>query len=197
VYDHNFKISGFTVDGDYINKDNFLDLPLVPFDEVEKVFPPTHYKMLVALGYMNTNSLRARKFEEALDKGYSLPSVIHPKAHTYPDLLAGNNTFIGANVTIHPGVTMGNNVIIRDNCFIGHNVVIEDHCFVGAGTIISGGAYIEEYCLLGVNSTIRDSIRIARAGIVGAGVTVLKDTSEKEVFIAKQGQKFPFSSDNF
>ena len=170
-------------------------MPLIPFDEVEKKFSPAKYKIVIALGFLNSNKLRAKKYEEAIKKGYSLATVINPKAHTFPDLKIGNNCIIGANVVIHPGVTIGNDIIIRDNCFIGHNVVIQDHCFIGAGAVISGGSFVEAYCLLGVNSTIRDSVKIAKSCVIGAGVTILKNTNEKEVFISNPGQKFPFSSD--
>ena len=195
-HDNNLTISGFTVDRAFIRSDTYLGLPLIPFDEVEKKFSPAKYKMVIALGFLNTNKLRAKKYEEVIQKGYLLPTIINPKALTYPDLIIGNNCIIGANVVIHPGVSIGNNVIIRDNSFIGHNVTIEDHCFVGAGAVISGGSYVEEYCLLGVNSTIRDSIKVAKSCIIGAGVTVLKNTNEREVFISNSGQKYPFSSDD-
>lgn len=196
-YDNNLKIVGFTADKEFCKDDEFLNLPLIPFHEVERIFPPEQYKMIVAVGYFNTNKLRAQKYNEALSKGYNLPTVINPQAHTYPDLKIGINCSIGANVTIHPGVTIGNNVTIRDNSFIGHHVVIEDHSFIGAGTVISGGAIIEKFCVLGSNSTIRDSLRISKSCIIGAGVTILQNTNEKEVFVSSSAKKFPFSSDDF
>ena len=195
--DNKLDIYGFTVDNEFLKEDNFLDLPVVDFNDVESIFPPDQYKMIVALGYAKTNRLRAEKYDQAIQKGYELLTVINSTAHTYPDLSIGLNCNIGANVVIHPGVRIGDNVTIRENSFIGHNVEIRNHCFVGAGVVVSGGSVIDEYCLLGVNSTIRDSVRVAKSCVIGAGVTVLRNTNPKEVYIENEAKKFPFSSDDF
>ena len=196
THDNKLNIVGFTVDKEYIKKNNYLGLPLISFDEIEQEYPPTDHKMILAIGYFKTNRLRAQKYEEVIKKGYQMPTIINPKAHTYPDLIVGNNCSIGANVLIHPGVKIGNNVIIRDNCFIGHHVSIHDHCFIGAGSVISGKSVIDSFCILGVNSTIRDAVKIATSCIIGAGVTILQNTEEKEVFISDSAKKYPFSSDD-
>ena len=51
------------------------------------------------------------------------------------------------------------------------------------------------YCFLGVNSTIRDGIKIGRECIIGAGSVVLHDTKEKEVYSPKNTKTLPISSD--
>lgn len=196
-HDNGLEISAFTVDRSYIKENQFLGIPLVPFDEVIKKYPPSEYSMLIALGFLKTNQLRAQKYNEIVEIGYNLRTLVNKKAITYPELKIGNNCFIAAGVVIHPGAEIGNNVVIRESCFIGHHSVIEDHCFIGAGSVVAGGTTIGAYSILGINSSIRDGVTIAKSCIIGAGVTVLQDTNEKEVFISNTAQKFPFSSDNF
>ena len=197
TFDHDsaFDLKAFTVDRAYLSSKRHLGYPLVPFESVETSYPPDQYKLLIAIGFAKTNTIRANKYLEAIGKGYTLLTVISKKATTYPGLSIGKNCIVGANVVIHPGAKIGNNVVIRDNTFIGHDVIIEDHCFVGAGSVVAGRAHIREYAILGINSNVRESVDIGRYCIIGAGVTMLKNSHEKEVYMAPSPIKYPFPSD--
>ncbi len=152
--------------------------------------------MFIAVGFYKTNRLRAERYLEAKKRGYTLPAIINSKACTYPGLVIGDNSNIGPFTFIQPGVKIGNNVLIRGNVFIGHDAVVGDHCFLAAGSAVGGGSYVSEYCFLGMNSTIRESVHLAKSCVIGAGVTMLKNTKEKEVFISNKVIKYPFSSDD-
>ena len=43
---------------------------LVP-EDIEKAFPPSEYKMFIALSYSNMNRIREEKYFEAKAKGYT------------------------------------------------------------------------------------------------------------------------------
>ncbi len=49
THDSPYEVVGFTVDQNYIKEDNFHGLPVVPFEDIETLFPPNAYKMLVAI----------------------------------------------------------------------------------------------------------------------------------------------------
>ncbi len=193
--DSPYNVAAFTVDRDIINESTLHGLPIVPFDEVEHHFSPDKFKMIIAVGYNNMNKLRAERYDQAKAKGYCFISHIHSKAVISSNVPIGDNCMIGANTVIRPGVKIGNDVIIRENCILSHNDIIADHCFIGGGVAISGNVTIEKYCFLGTNSTFRDNITIAKECLIGAGVTMLNDTSEKEVYMNKPAQKLPVSSD--
>ncbi len=59
THDSPHRVAGFTVDGDYCTGERFHDLPMVPFEELERHFPPDRFVMLVSLGGRNINGLRA------------------------------------------------------------------------------------------------------------------------------------------
>lgn len=189
-----YEIVGFTVDEHCIEEESMLGLPLVPFGEVERHFAPGENKMMVCIAAGNANRLRAEKFAQAREKGYHLISYVHPSAVIIGETRIGENCFIGAGAVIHPSVVIGDDVVVRDNCFIGHHTEIGDHCFLSPGASLSGRCRIGAYVTLGTNSTVKDGITIARYTIAGAGVTVLQDTEEGDVYMSKQGQKLPFSS---
>jgi sugar O-acyltransferase (sialic acid O-acetyltransferase NeuD family) len=195
THDSSHTVWGFTVDREVIAKHECFGLPIVAFDEVGDCFPPAEHRMLVAIGYAQTNRLRAERCHQAREKGYSFVTYVSSRTVTAPDLVVGENCFIGANAVIQPSVRIGKNVTIRDQAFIGHDTVIEDHCFLAAGVTVAGKVTIEAYSLLGVNATVRDGIRLGQACVIGAGVTMLQDAQAKEVYMSRNAQKLPLSSD--
>ena len=38
--DSDYRVVGFTVDDEFVKKDFFLDLPVIPFSEIVNNFPP-------------------------------------------------------------------------------------------------------------------------------------------------------------
>lgn len=176
------SVVAFTVDREFIIEDTFCGLPVVPFQEVEKVYPPDDYAMFIAVSYAKVNRVRTQKYFEAKDKGYQLESYISSKATIFDNVKTGDNCFLLEDNTIQPFVKIGNNVTLWSGNHVGHHSQIEDHCFISSHVVISGGVRIEPYCFLGVNATLRDHIVIAREGVIGPGAIILKDTIEKGVY---------------
>jgi sugar O-acyltransferase (sialic acid O-acetyltransferase NeuD family) len=195
TYDSPYEVVAFTVDRAYLREESAHGLPIVPFEEISAHYPPDQYKMHISISYRRVNQLRAEKYEQARAKGYQLVSAISPRATTWPDLVMGDNGRIGANTLVDTCVTLGNNVTIAGGCIIGHHTVIGDHCFLAAGVVVSGSVTIEPYCFIGANATIRDRVTIARASVVGAGACILEDTAERGVYIARQAERLPVTSD--
>lgn len=188
--DSPYKVVAFTADRDHIQKKELLGLPIIPFEEIEKSYPPDEFKMFVAIAYKNVNKLRAEKYNEAKSKGYELITYVNSKAVHWGDTEIGDNCFIFENQTIQPFVKIGNDVIIWSGNHIGHHSVIGDHCFISSHVVISGYVKIEPYCFLGVNATIRDAITIARECVIGMGAVIVKNTIEKGVYIGKAAELY-------
>ena len=184
--DSDYTVVAFTANKSYISEEEFLGLPLVPFEDIEGIYPPEEFKMFVAASYAKRNSIRAKIYHEAKDKGYELISYINSKTTHWGDTTIGDNCFIFENQTIQPFVTIGNDVIIWSGNHIGHHVSIGDHCFIASHVVISGHVKIGPYCFLGVNATIRDGINIAQECVIGAGSLIMRDTREREVYVAKR-----------
>ena len=194
THDSDYEVVAFTVDKDYLKEERLFNLPVVPFEEVERYYPAEEFAMFIAVGYSHVNKVRAQKYYGAKKKGYELISYISPKSVVSGNVEIGDNCFIFENQTIQPFVRIGNNVIIWSGNHIGHHTVIGDHCFVASHVVVSGNVTIEPYCFLGVNATIRDGITIAKECVIGAGALILKDTQEKGVYIAKAAELHPLDS---
>ena len=74
-----YEVAGFTVDQDYICTDTLLGLSVVPFEDIADVFPPSDYVMMIAIGYVGVNKLRAERYDQAKALGYQFVNFISPK----------------------------------------------------------------------------------------------------------------------
>jgi sugar O-acyltransferase (sialic acid O-acetyltransferase NeuD family) len=180
--DSPYKVVAFTVDKRYLKEKTKFGLPVVPFEEVQKKYPPTLFKMFIAIGYSNGNTTREEKYKAAKEKGYQLITYVCSKAIVWDNVKLGDNCFVFEANVIQPYVSIGNDVIIWSGNHIGHHSSIADHCFIASHAVISGGVKIERNCFVGVNVTMRDAITIREGCILGAGALIVKDTEPRCVY---------------
>jgi len=188
--DSDYHVAGFTVDDRFAVGDCFQGLPLVPFSEAVKRFPPAHFEMHVALSYARHNRLRQEKYEQAKAAGYRLASYVCSKSVNWPDLSIGDNCFILENQTIQPSVRIGNNVMIWSGNHIGHGTRIDDHVYIASHAVISGHCKIGERSFLGVNATLRDFCTVGKDCFVAMGADVARDMQDGGVALSTPAEVY-------
>jgi len=194
-HDSPHEVVAFTVDGSRLKTPCLFGLPVVPFEEVQALYPPEEFRMFLPISFKRMNHLRSERYEQAKGFGYRLISYVSSKATTWPGFSCGDNCFIFEDNTIQPFVEIGNDVVMWSGNHIGHHSVIKDHVTITSHVVISGACTIEPYCFIGVNATIRDETIVARETLVGAGVLILEDTAEFDVYKAKAAEPAGFRSD--
>ena len=191
------EIAGFTVDGDYVESDTFHDLPVVPFADVQKRFPPEDFDMFVALGYQNMNSLRQERISDAEKKGYSITTFVHPNSTMPAATDLGKNCFIMNDVLIHPWVKLGDNVFVWSGALIGHHSTIGDNCWITSNANIAGVVTAGRNCFFSINATIANNVTLGDRCFLGANCLVTKDLADGAVVIEKSSELLRLNSDQF
>lgn len=186
--DSDYSVVAFTIDDAFVKEDQIHGLPLVPFSEVVRRYPPDGFDMHVALSYAKLNRLRQEKYEQAKAAGYRLTSYVCSKSATWPDIHIGDNCFILENQTIQPGVRLGNNVMIWSGNHLGHGTQIGDHTYIASHVVISGHCKIGQRNFFGVNSTLRDFCTIGDDCFVAMGATVARDMPNGSVALAPSSE---------
>ena len=186
--DSEHEVVGFTVDKMYKKSDQFCQLPVVAYEVLEKQFPPSEYFLFMPISYKKVNKLRAEKFYNAKERGYSFVSYISSRA-TYYDTSIGENCFIFENNVIQPFSKIGDTCILWSGNHLGHHSIIHNHCFVPSHVVTSGSVSVGEYSFLGVNATVRDNVRVGRENIIGAGSLILEDTEDRAVYSPRATEK--------
>lgn len=181
--DSDYNVVAFTIDRSYIAEHEFCGLPVIPFEDIHKQYPPESNDFFVALSYSKINTVRKEKYLAAKTLGYQLTSYISSRATILNEQSIGENCFILEDNTLQPFVTIGNNVTLWSGNHIGHHSTIHDHCFVASHVVVSGGVEIAEQCFIGVNATLRDHIKIGERSVIGAGTLILTDVEAEGVYI--------------
>lgn len=166
-------IEAFTVDTAYMRNEKECGLPVVPFEQVEHIYPPNQYDMLVLCGYTVMRN-RKRMYERAKEKGYHLINYISPHAMLETEIEMGDNNIIMSNSVIGFDGVMGNGNIIWPNVYFGHGFVMENHSIISAGCTLGGNSHIENLVFLGMGVTARGYIRYGTESLVGIGSNVVK-----------------------
>ncbi|MDR6807048.1 sugar O-acyltransferase (sialic acid O-acetyltransferase NeuD family) [Dyadobacter sp. BE34] len=190
THDSEHEVIAFTVNRQYIEHDNFHGLPVVAFEDVETIFPPSEYKFFAPMTGRNMNRNREAIYNHAKAKGYQFISYISSRATLFNNEI-GENCFILEDNTIQPFTTIGNNVVLWSGNHIGHHGQIKDHVFFTSHVVLSGHCVVESYSFFGVNSTIRDYTTIAQGTLVGMASAIMKETEEWGVYVGNPAKKVP------
>lgn len=187
--DSPYEVVAFTVDDDFVDSDRFDGLPVVPFSEAVRAFPPESHDAHVALSYQRLNRLRQDKYRQCREVGYRLASYVSTKSFFWPsDLHVGDNCLILENQTIQPSVRVGNNVMIWSGNHLGHGTHVRDHVYISSHVCISGHCVIGERTFMGVNATTKDFITIGPDTFVAMDASVTKDVPEGSVVLGARSE---------
>ncbi|MGE4011996.1 MAG: acetyltransferase [Alphaproteobacteria bacterium] len=167
------NVIAFTVERQYISAETLFGLPVFPFEDIVSHCPPEGCAMLVAVGQVDRNRVRARISAAARGLGYEIASYIDPLVRRHASTRIGQGCLIFDGVSLQPHVTIGDNVVIRPLAYIGHHARIEDYCFIAPHATLLGFCRIGAFSFIGAHATISNRVALGERGIVGAGAVVL------------------------
>ncbi len=127
--------------------------------------------------------LRAKLFRQAVDLGFEMPMLIHPKSVVSPSAVIGAGSVVMAGAVVSADVRVGENVVIYSGTLIEHDSVIDDHVHMSPGVHIAGGVHIKEGCFIGIGATIIQGVHVGRWTTIGAGAVVLKHLPDNIVAV--------------
>lgn len=194
THDSDHEVVAFSVESEYKKKDSLFDLPVVDFDNISTLYPPTEFEAFVAISYTQLNRVRRRLFNETKAKGYSLVSYISSRAFVWHNVQIGENCFIMEHNVLQYAVKVGNNVVLWSGNHVGHQSIIHDNVFISSHVVVSGYCEVGENCFLGVNSSLANNIKVAKDCLIGMGAVVHKDTDERKVYVGNPAKPLPKDS---
>lgn len=182
--DAGYEIVGFTVHREFATESTLLGLPIIPFEEIERHYPPGDADIFLGIGYSKINANRRAAFEACKARGYRLPTYMHSSVLRWKETQIGEACFIFENNVIQPFVRVGDNCVFWSGNHIGHHTTIGSNVFIASHAVISGNCTIGDNCFVGVNATFRDGISVGTDSVIGAGVTLLKDAEASSLYKA-------------
>ena len=180
--DSPYRVVAFTVHSEHLTDRSLLGRDVVPFEELERHFPPAQCAMFAAIGYRRLNRAREAVYLECKARGYRMIRYVNSRATVSAAAEIGDNCFILEENVVQPFVTIGNNVILWSGNHVGHHARIDDHCFIASHVVLSGRVRVGRYSFVGVNAAVAEGVTVAERNIIGAGALITRDTSENEVY---------------
>jgi sugar O-acyltransferase (sialic acid O-acetyltransferase NeuD family) len=188
THDSPYRVRAFSVEEKYRTRSELFGLPVVPFEALEKEFPPSDHEVFVAAVYTQMNRLRTRLSDAARARGYHLASYFSSRAFVWRNVKFGEHCFVFENNVIQPFAEVGNNVVLWSGNHVGHHSVIRDNCFLSSHVVLSGFVEVGRNCFLGVNSSVANNTKVAADCWIGPGVAVTQDTEEGKIYRAARAE---------
>lgn len=191
--DTDHEIVAFTVHRDYLKEDQFKGLPLVPFEDLAMLYPPSEFMFFSPLTEIQMNKFREKVYLDAKAMGYSCINYISSHATVLTQDI-GENNFILEDNTIQPFVKIGDNNVFWSGNHIGHHGTIGSHIFFTSHVVLSGRCIVGDYCFFGVNATIRDKLTIGEGTLIAMGSNLTKPTPPWSVWKGNPAEMMKISS---
>lgn len=196
-YDSPYEVVAFTVDCEFLNADNLLGLPVIPFNQVSELYPPSSHEMFAAASFGKLNRIRTAMYLKAKSKGYTLASYVSSHAFVWNNVEIGDNVFIFENNVIQYKAKIGNNVILWSGNHIGHQTVIEDNSFISSHVVISGFCTIGTNSFLGVNTSFNHGVNFGKDSVTGNGTIIVRETESGSIFVGNPAKRIKSSYEAF
>ena len=183
------NVLGFTVHRQYMPESGyFKDLPVYPFEDIEERFSPKKIKLFAPLSPSKMNQIKEEIYNEIRSKGFGFISYVSSRATILTGQI-GENCFILEDNTLQPFTIIKENVTLWSGNHIGHHSRVDSHVTITSHVVVSGHCHIEERCFLGVNSTLKDGIKLSNTTLVNMDASITKDTEAERFYTGVPAKK--------
>ena len=179
--DHTRRVVAHTVERRFAASPQFEGLPVYPFEELEAQCPPSTHALLIAIGQMDRNRLRARVFDDAVARGYEIETFVDAAVRRHASNRIGRGCLIFENVSLQPYADIGDNVVIRPLAYVGHHATIESHCFIAPHAALLGECRIGAYSFVAAQATVSSRVTIGPRSVIAAGAVVTHDVPANSI----------------
>lgn len=165
-----FSILGI-VDKDLRQKDE-LGYPILGDDSALPELAESCPYAMVTVGHIKSSELRMMLFHKAIGVGFSMPSIVSPRAYVARHVEIGMGTIIMHDALINANATVGINCIINSKSLIEHGASIKDHCHISTNAVVNGGVLVSAGSFVGSGAVIRENFIVEPGSFIKAGSIV-------------------------
>ena len=165
--ENKFEIAGI-VDKD-TDSNLMLGYPIIGGDDDLDALRSYYGYALVTVGQIKSPSTRIRLFEYARSLGYTLSTVISPRAYVSKHALIAEGTIIMHDALVNARAVIGLNCIVNTKSLVEHDAVVEDNCHISTGAIINGGSKVRQGTFVGSNAVTKETAETKEYDFIKAG----------------------------
>lgn len=180
-FDSEYEVVAFAVERQFLHRTEMFGIPIVPFEDLERLYPPADHFAFVAIVFTQFNRLRTRLYRECKEKGYAVASYISSAATIRPKSKIGEHCFICEQTVIQPFTEVGDNVVIWSGNQICHRCQVRNNSFILPNCLVSDGVRIGENSIIGANVTFASDRSVGRDCFIGPAALIDQDAPDGSV----------------
>lgn len=195
VYAEYLKDS-YTVLGFYDDNPEIIGQEINGVKVVDKVEEAFNLKKEIAVFVpIGNNAVRVELLKEFEDKGFYIPSFIHPQAIVHSSVLLGKAVYILPGTNIMPLTSIGDYCMMSVNTVVSHHTILEQGVFLSFGVNIGASMVLEKYTYVGIGATIMTGVKsVGEKSLIGAGAVIIRDVPDGATVVGNPGRVLPSSS---
>jgi sugar O-acyltransferase (sialic acid O-acetyltransferase NeuD family) len=140
---------------------------------------------LITVGHIGNASLRIRIriYEQILDHGGILATVVSPRAYIAKSSSIGNGSIIMHDALVNASSRIDENCIINTKALIEHDCHVEEHCHISTSAVINGGVVVGKQTFFGSNAVSKQGLVIDANSFVKANSCFVTSQKKRVAFL--------------
>jgi UDP-perosamine 4-acetyltransferase len=134
-------------------------------------------------GAADDAGLRARVFDDAVARGFTVLSVVDPTAVVRPSAVLGQGVQVLAGAIVNSGAHLGDDVIVNSGAIVEHDCRIGAHAHLSPGAVLGGDVTVGPGAHVGLGARVLQGRTIGSGATVGAGAVVTRDVTDGAVVV--------------
>jgi UDP-perosamine 4-acetyltransferase len=178
-----FRVLGFTDANPQLHGERIDQIAVLGDDAALSGFDRREVQLLNGIGSVRVPRARRVIHERLRDAGWTLASVVHPRATVAESVVLGDGVQIMAGAVVQAGAQLGAGALINTGAIVDHDCAVGAHSHVAPRAVLSGNVTLGESCHVGTGATIIQGISLGARCVVGAGAVVLRNQPDDMVLI--------------
>ncbi|MGY0399602.1 MAG: acetyltransferase [Ostreibacterium sp.] len=166
-----FRIAGI-VDKEIKAGEKIMGYEVIGDDSCLSDLASQYQYAMITIGHLGFANVRVKLFELLTKSGFTLPTIISPRAYVARTAILGEGTIIMHDALINANATIGRNCIVNTKALIEHDATIGDHCHVSTAAVVNGEVIVEAGAFIGSNAVTKQAITILNNRFIKAGSVV-------------------------
>lgn len=138
---------------------------------------------------IGNNAVRVKILKEFENRGFSIPSFIHPEAIVHDSVSIGKAVYILPGTNIMPLSKIGDYCMISMAVNIAHHTVLEEGCFFSQGTNIGASIHFGNWAYVGIGATVMTGVKkVGENSLIGAGAVIIRDVPDGATVVGNPGR---------
>jgi sugar O-acyltransferase (sialic acid O-acetyltransferase NeuD family) len=150
----------------------YLGYEVIAMDDALAQLAQSFTYALITTSQIQSVKLRTRLYQQAMQCGFQMPTIIAPTAHVSRHASIGAGSIVMHGAIVNAGAKVGNYCIINSRALLEHDAVIGDHCHISTGAILNGGVNVGTGSFIGSGCVLKEGLSIGKDCLVGIGLTV-------------------------